>query len=445
MSIVPHTSVGIEVAGQDARTAVVREFAGSRRLLRMDVLPGFLGLSDQDKAATLAGHFKQHKLSSLNVYLTLPGTFGVTRDLDFPATAAATDTLRSAVALQVENLSPWSLDEIYWDCVWEQPAKGSRSVIVHVGIVPRSVLDPWIDVFRSARLALAGVSLSSLSWAHGVTVFWGKQRPAMVVAAEAEYVESLLIHDDRLYSLNTPAETPQAVPVSVSQLMRAGRLESMDGIRLVACGGAGADAGLEPTELPLNGSPAGASGFGAISTALLDGVRSGFRLNLIPLQLRHQRNYLQLIPTYALIGLLLLLALFAWVREPYQQSLYAQRLDEEARRLAVVVRPVADQEARLNQISDRLKALDGIIKGRDANLEALRELSRLLPPGTWLTNYTCQDNVVTVSGYSESAASIQKLIEDSPVFRDAQFTSSITRDAAGKDRFAIRALIEVRP
>src|SRR5207244_301869 len=116
------------------------------------------------------------------------------------------------------------------------------------------------------------------------------------------------------------------------------------------------------------------------------------------------------------------------------QSLYAERLDQEARRLAVEVRPVADQEARLNRISDRLKALDGSMRGRDANLEALRELSRLLPPGTWLSSYSCQDNVVTISGFSESAASIQKLLEDSPVFRDAQFTSSITRDASGKDR-----------
>ena len=76
---------------------------------------------------------------------------------------------------------------------------------------------------------------------------------------------------------------------------------------------------------------------------------------------------------------------------------------------------------------------------------SVAELSRLLPQGTWLASYTCQDNIVTITGFSESAASIQKLLEDSPVFRDAQFTSSITRDTAGKDRFSLRASIEVRP
>jgi len=165
---------------------------------------------------------------------------------------------------------------------------------------------------------------------------------------------------------------------------------------------------------------------------------------LIPGELRFQRNYLQFVPTVVLLVLVTLLGMFAWAREPYQQSLYAARLDQEVRRLAVEVRPVAAQEAQLNRVSDRLKALDGIVRGRDANLEALRELSRLLPKGTWLTSYSSQDNVVTIGGFSESAASIQKLLEDSTVFRDAQFTSSITRDASGKDRFAIRASIEVR-
>jgi len=88
--------------------------------------------------------------------------------------------------------------------------------------------------------------------------------------------------------------------------------------------------------------------------------------------------------------------------------------------------------------------LDVVVHSRDANLEALRELARVLPLDTWLTAYQYQDSTVTLSGVSESAASIQKLIEDSPVFRDAQVTSSITRDSYGKDRFVIRATVEVQ-
>jgi Tfp pilus assembly protein PilN len=151
-----------------------------------------------------------------------------------------------------------------------------------------------------------------------------------------------------------------------------------------------------------------------------------------------------LVPTYTLIALVLLLGILGWLREPYQQSLYAAQLDRESKRIAVEVRPVADQEAQLNRISDRLKSLNTLLAGRDQNLEALRELSRVLPPGTFLTSYVYQDKVVTITGVSDGAATVQKALEDSSTFHDAQFLSSITRDASGKDHFSIRASVEVK-
>jgi len=446
MKIIPQTSVGIEIAGQDLRIAVLRTFAGKRRLIRMDVLPGFIGLTDEDKLSNLSAYFKKHKLTGLNVHLTVPGAWGVTRDLEFPAAVATGDALRSAVALQVENLSPWGLDEIYWDFASEPAPKGVRTIVVHVGIVSHAVLDPWIALFRSARLALTGASLSSLSWAHGAAVLWGTERPVMVLAAEPDYVEGTLVRGDRIHAIHTlGTDAARMASMSASQLLRAGRIDSPDDVRLVSHGASTQEAGLEPIQLPVDGARGTATGFGAISAALLGLAKSGFRLNLIPAPLRFQRNVLQYVPTYALVTLLVVLGALAWIREPYQQSLYAERLDEEAQRLSVEVRSVAEQEAKLNAISDRVSALNGLIRSRDANLEALRELSRILPQGTWLSSYGNQDNVVTIAGYSESAASIQKLLEDSPVFRDVQFTSSITRDAAGKDRFTVRASIEVRP
>ena len=81
MKLIPRTSIGIEVANQDMRIAVVREFASRRRLLRMDVLPGFAASSEEDKAASLAVYLKKHNLSGSKVHLTLPGACGVTRDL----------------------------------------------------------------------------------------------------------------------------------------------------------------------------------------------------------------------------------------------------------------------------------------------------------------------------------------------------------------------------
>jgi Tfp pilus assembly protein PilN len=265
------------------------------------------------------------------------------------------------------------------------------------------------------------------------------------MAAENDYVEGTLIRDGRIHAATMEGTNPsELLPQCASQLMRAGRLESPEQLRVLVHGAAAHETEIDASPLPVEAGIEARKSFGAISAALLGLTRSGFRLNLIPGPLRFQRNRLQLVPAYMLGSLLVLLALFAWLRDPYQESLYAKQLDQESRRVAIEVRPVAQQEAQLNRASDRLKTLNSLIGARDGNLEALRELSRLLPPSTFLSSYSYQDKVVTISGLSESASAIQKLMEDSHVFHDAQFTSSITRDPSGKDRFSIRASVEVR-
>jgi Tfp pilus assembly protein PilN len=314
--------------------------------------------------------------------------------------------------------------------------------VVHVGIVPRQVIDPWIQLFRAAGLALAGASLSSLSWAHGMASLWDKNRPSMILASEQGHVEGALIRNHRIYATSMEGEdTAELARACVSQLIRAGRLESPEHLRVIAHGAHAADMELETAQLPVSGNGSGENTFGAISTALLGLSRSGFRLNLIPAELRYQRNRLQFVPTYVLVGLLILVGASAWLREPYQESLYAAQLDQEAKRLSVEVRSVADQEAQLNRTADRLKALNALIANRDGNLEALRELSRLLPAGTFVTSYSYQDKVMAITGYSDSASAVQKALEGSSIFFDAQFTSSIIRDASGKDRFSLRASV----
>src|SRR5262245_60191505 len=109
--MLPRTSVGLEIAGQDLRIAVVRSFGRKRRLLRLANLTGFLPLSEEDRKRKLSSCIKQHNLPTSRVYLTLPNALGLLRDLEFPAEVSR--NLRSAVALQVENLSPWPVDEIY--------------------------------------------------------------------------------------------------------------------------------------------------------------------------------------------------------------------------------------------------------------------------------------------------------------------------------------------
>ena len=95
----------------------------------------------------------------------------------------------------------------------------------------------------------------------------------------------------------------------------------------------------------------------------------------------------------------------------------------------------------MNDLSTRLRAFTTALQTRDRNLEVLRELARILPPTAFLSNYSYQDGSITVSGFASSASEIQSLLESSSMFKNAEFTNSVTRDS-DKDLFTVKLAFE---
>jgi Tfp pilus assembly protein PilN len=438
------TTVGIEISGKDLRVAVLRSVLGKLRFVRALEIAGFVDIAPEEQKSSVAALVTQHKVPAGRVFLTLPRARGIVRQIEFPIEVR--EKLRSAVVLQLETLCPWPIDEIYWDFAEGTTKKGAKTIIVTVVMIPRTALDPWIEFFKSGNLPLSGASLSSVSSALGVRRLWSDEIPTIILNCEMGYVEASLLQGNHLTSVTDIAEeTGASAKAAVDRLVAVGRLTSLDKTRVIAHGGA-ADAleSVEHVRLPLeNAKPDSSSRFGAIASALTGLKKTPFDTNLVPGHLRHRQNQLQLIPTYALIGLAVLLGLAMVAREPYQTTLYASQLDSEIETIAPQIREVSSQEAELNRLSERYRVLAAHLQARDFNLEAMRELSRSLPSGAWVSNYNYQDGAVTISGFATSASEVQKVLEDTALFKDVVFTTSVTRDGSGKDRFTLKGSIEV--
>ncbi len=437
------TSVGIEISGKHLRIAVVRGFTGRLRFVQSLEIPGFVDLAPEEQRASVSKLVQRHKLPSGHVHLSLPRDRGVVRQMEFPLEVR--EKLRSAVTLQLETLSPWPAEEVYWDFAEETPKKGAKNIRITVGIVPRVALDPWIDFFKTVKLPLSGACLSSVACAHGVRALWTDEAPAFVLDCETGCVEASLIQGTRLISITEKTDDPAtAVKTVVARLIAAGRVTSPESARLLAYGSMAAAAGsLDRITLPIeNAKPETVDRFGAVAAALAGLKKTAFDVNLVPRPLRYRQNQLQLVPTYVLIVFAVLLGLGMAARDPYQSMVYASRLDAEIQKIAPEVRDVASQESELNRLSEKYRALAAHLQGRDFNLEVLRELSRSLPPAAWLTNYSFQDGTITISGFAGSASEVQKALEDTALLKEVQFTTSVTRDASGKDRFTLKASIE---
>jgi len=440
------SSVGIELCDSDLRLAVTRNNFGKLRLVAVYRISGFMALNDEERKKAIRTIVKRERIPTGHVYLTLPREQGIVRQVDLPS--QMTQKLADVVKLQVETLSPWPLEEIYWDFAQDQQ-KNRKFTTITIALLPRNLLDPWIAFFKSAGVPLSGAALSSLAYAHGAVTFWKESAPNLILHREQSYFEGVLVNGNRIAALthssgaDSSGDPAPDMSAFVKRLLSVGKLSSADGARLVICGLNEADEAQQNPRLPLeNAGPQSASDFGPIATALLALKDSAFKSNLVPPEQRYRESQLRLIPTYVLVALVILMGLAWLARDSYQNIGYSSRLESEIRKIAPQVKEVADQEAELNDLSTRLRAYTATLQARDRNLEAMRELARILPPTAFLSNYSYQDGSITVSGFAASASEIQNLLESSSMFKNAEFTNSVTREAE-KDRFTVKLAFEV--
>ena len=83
----------------------------------------------------------------------------------------------------------------------------------------------------------------------------------------------------------------------------------------------------------------------------------------------------------------------------------------------------AEQRAELQQLRQR----------QFPTLQVVEELSRLLPDGAWVQTLLKDGDVIRIEGQADLAEPLIPLLEASPLFRDAKFTSPVFK-AAGEDK-----------
>jgi general secretion pathway protein L len=95
--------------------------------------------------------------TSNRAFLHLRREQGVVRSLQLPVDVQ--QDLKSALALQIEAISAWPEQDVYWDHIVEKSKDNPKQLSITIVIIPKSVLDPWLQAFNSARVPLAGATL----------------------------------------------------------------------------------------------------------------------------------------------------------------------------------------------------------------------------------------------------------------------------------------------
>lgn len=125
----------------------------------------------------------------------------------------------------------------------------------------------------------------------------------------------------------------------------------------------------------------------------------------------------------------------------------------DLRRLRPGLVSINAEKRSLQKIADSLRSIEGRVNTLDGikgagifpPLDILKELTLLLPHGTWLSSFEYKDGVITIEGYSEGASMLLIKMGRSEVIRDFEFEGPVTKGPQDKERFRMKCRLKTTP
>jgi Tfp pilus assembly protein PilN len=110
------------------------------------------------------------------------------------------------------------------------------------------------------------------------------------------------------------------------------------------------------------------------------------------------------------------------------------------------VEEVEQMQKEIAAIESKIDSLEKIKADDTSKLQLLKELTQIIPEEMWLTQFSYQERKgkkeIDLSGYATAASELIPILEESKLFEDVKFKSSIVRDKeSNKEKFNVTASV----
>jgi hypothetical protein len=359
----------------------------------------------------------------------LPRSVVIVRPLALPG--VSNKDLDSAVRFQMDGLHPYNEDDVYSG--WTR-LPGASTVLV--AVARKDAVERYAAPFEEAGIRVGGFTCSAAAIYSALRLFGAKPAPELLAvddsAGELEYYGESPTRP--VFSASFELGNERAAALAASELRipsdrEAVPLSSLLGAR---------PSSLQPTEaaqpdatLP---SEAALPFAAALSSAC---PRLCLPLNLLPAERRQAGSRLRWAPSVAFGTLALLLAGALAALPAYENRKYLKSLQVQI----AAVSPQADRAGAIDKQVDtlrrRIQLLDDLRRHPRADMDVLAELTRILPPPTWLNLMQISPTQVIVGGETPEAAMLVPLLDSSRLFEASEFQAPPLRIPGG-EQFRIK-------
>lgn len=381
------------------------------------------------------------------IALALPRSAVMTGVLHIPAPEEA--SVGRVLSFEIEKHIPSKLEDTCW--AFEVTGKKETNFEVFFAAVRKNILGKTLSAFRDACLEPSFVTVEQAAVINALaTLEKNTQTLAVVGRMDSEFTFDL-------YSGKAPVYSGRINPMRVKRdglatataaelacaLRHSGKAQTAKPDRCVAVseaidegtlGELANGLGLAVTALSIEGQKIYAGAYGA---ALCGAGKGTVNINLLP-STPSGKSSSGLGKTVglaaSLAGVLLLTG-----------ATYIVKDIVTMKRLESAVAEARLQKDKVEGLADSHKSADGRIRvleeirgsGVPGALDILKDLTVMLPQGTWLTSFEYNSGVVLIEGYSDAASSQLLRLEQSTVVKDAEFAGPVTKQN-GKEHFRIK-------
>lgn len=419
------TGIGIEITPQQLRVAVTKVRPSGTEMVGTLTIDAYQGRPAAEWGNEYAALLRRHGVGHLAATVVLPRRELTVRIVTLPGVAEG--DLENALRLQIDTLHPYAEADAAW--TW---AKLGKSGAILVAVTRQSWMERHLELLTEAGIKVSSFTFPAALLYSALRLY--STPPAEGFVGLMETGAGVEVYGESparaVFSAVYDTSWERAAVLAAAEL----RLNEHFSPKELA--------GLLPSPRRVMAGSDDPLPVGAYLASLAAACpRMALPVNLLPASQRVTSSRWIYVPTLALGALVIagLVALGFYGR--YEDRKYLDALNAEIRSLEPRAMRVGKLDQQVEQARARIRLLDAFQGRTRQDLDALREVTKVIAPPAWLNTLELSRSSLVVAGEADQATGLLKALDNSPQFQGSEFLIPLSR-VGNVEVFRIKAARE---
>ncbi len=384
-----------------------------------------------------------------NIILSLPKEWCIVKTADFPDVAE--DNLSSVIAYEMDNLTPFPAEEVYFD--YDIEKKENNRIYVTLYAVKKQILLPYENAINEYgysifKLTLNPLSLIKVCMTHSacsdkseVMLFKIRETGTLAISSRDGVITSVYAYNGNSSTANSILSTENNTDVDKVIFIdnKDSNKEMEEKVRDLL---SQKPETFDSVNLPVKKSFDFNRDYSeCIGAALADTNKP---VNLLTYGKVERRRIPKALTFTLLLLLVVLLCLHLYIP-----------LEKDRKKIVIIDKKIANLRPQMEEVDamkrevevlkDGVKSAEAFLNMKRLNMELIKEITNLLPEDAWVVRMEIDDDDMLLEGYAVSSSILIEILESSEFFKNVSFSSTTIKDKrTNKERFRIKASLENR-